>query len=501
MTSVALPEKMMPEHSDKKKIEVLLGHYIDGSISEVEAEEFLACLQAHPEWKREITDQIFLEVDLRNPDIVEDFSGSDPELPFGLPCECQRAVDVCPKRPTDAYLPRHSYFRLFSSFLTLSILVVGLAISLFFLARLFVPSGANGHFASISKTTNCLWGDSLIRTSPGTRLGPCTLRLEQGIALIHFDCGVAVSLEGPSVFEIKGQKHGILHSGRLLATVESPEGKGFVVDTPDSKITDLGTKFGVYAPQNEPSEIYVLDGSVEVLPKQRENILLLEKGDSLTVGSRNGNNGTVSLTEHQVGTSMGRGKEAWVVSHEDTLITAAKAFPKGVSEPFLHVKTETEEDSRADRKAIFSIDLSSLSNRLRSFSEATLFLSFGPTEIGYGTNVPDATFTVYGLVNEQWDDWSEETIRWDNFPGNQSRNSLDPEIWVPLGQFIIKQGQRNGTVRIKGEKLFDFLRQDTNELVTFAIVCDTFATETYSLVFGFANRFHSELQPPRLSFK
>ena len=391
-------------------------------------------------------------------------------------------------------------------------LLLGMALIVVF-GCFFAPTFQKDRsFATITKTTNCLWGDSTAKTAPGSRLGHCILRLEQGVALIHYDCGVTVSLEGPSVFEIKKEKHGILHSGRLMATIETPEGQGFTVDTPDSSIKDLGTKFGVYAPKNEPSIVDVIDGSIEISSRTSDKTYFLQKGESLVFASQQENADLPRVSPAsridgrfdtiQLSTAAGRGKEAWTIFDPDTLKFAAEVFPRGISDAFLLVKADTFSRAYGDRKAIFSIDMAFLTEKEKSaIEEAVLYLSYGPTELGYATGVTDSTFTVYGLIDESLDDWDPATLGWTNFPGNDSRSKLLAKHWTSLGTFMIKQGSREGIVQIDGESLTNFIQRDTNKLVTFAIVCDTYAIEDYSLVFGFANKYHPTLMPPRLKIQ
>lgn len=368
------------------------------------------------------------------------------------------------------------------------------------------------YFATITKTTNCLWGDSTAKTAPGSRLGHCTLHLEQGVALIHYDCGVTVSLEGPSIFEIKKAKHGILHSGRLMATIETLEGQGFIVDTPDSSIKDLGTKFGVYAPKSEPSIVDVIDGSIEISSRTSDKTYFLQKGESLVFASQQENADLPRMSHAsktggrfdtiQLSTAAGRGKEAWTVFAPNTLKLAAETFPQGISDTFLFVKADTPSRAYGDRKAIFSIDTTFLTAKEKvTIDEAALYLSYGPTELGYASGVTDSTFTVYGLMDESLDDWDPVTLDWASFPGNAPRSKLMAKHWTSLGTFTIKQGSREGIVQVAGESLTNFVRRDTNGLVTFAIVCDTHAIEDYSLVFGFANKYHPTLMPPRLKIQ
>jgi hypothetical protein len=90
------------------------------------------------------------------------------------------------------------------------------------------------------------------------------LRIERGLAEIHFQCGARVILEGPSVLEVISGKSARLAAGKLTARV--PEtGIGFEVLSPEGKVIDLGTEFGVLADKGS-TEVYVFRGKVEAMP-------------------------------------------------------------------------------------------------------------------------------------------------------------------------------------------------------------------------------------------
>jgi hypothetical protein len=90
------------------------------------------------------------------------------------------------------------------------------------------------------------------------------LRIERGLAEIHFQCGARVILEGPSVLELISTKSARLASGKLTARVPATA-IGFEVLSPEGKVIDLGTEFGVVA-DNGTTEVYVFQGKVEALP-------------------------------------------------------------------------------------------------------------------------------------------------------------------------------------------------------------------------------------------
>ena len=86
-------------------------------------------------------------------------------------------------------------------------------------------------------------------------------KLDEGLLKIQYDQGVNVVVEGPAEFVI--QKKGLeLTFGKVYSCV-SEMGRGFTVDTPNSRFVDLGTEFGVLVDKDATSELHVLKGEVQ----------------------------------------------------------------------------------------------------------------------------------------------------------------------------------------------------------------------------------------------
>ena len=88
------------------------------------------------------------------------------------------------------------------------------------------------------------------------------LTLTEGLVQIQTDRGVSLTIEAPSVFELRPEGDMYLHYGRVSAFV-SPQGVGFTISTENARVVDLGTEFGVYVDQNTTSEIHVFKGQVQ----------------------------------------------------------------------------------------------------------------------------------------------------------------------------------------------------------------------------------------------
>jgi hypothetical protein len=90
------------------------------------------------------------------------------------------------------------------------------------------------------------------------------LQIERGLAEIHFQCGARVVLEGPSTLELISSKSARLKFGKLTARVPA-DAIGFEILSPQGRVIDLGTEFGVHA-ANGTTDVYVFQGQVEALP-------------------------------------------------------------------------------------------------------------------------------------------------------------------------------------------------------------------------------------------
>jgi hypothetical protein len=114
--------------------------------------------------------------------------------------------------------------------------------------------------ATLLFADNCQWGKAN-RYVEGQRLTAGSLHLERGLAVLRFDGGAAVVLEGPTELELVSRGFARLASGRL--TVRAPEeAAGFTVRTPASDVVDLGTEFAVVVERGGATELHVLEGEV-----------------------------------------------------------------------------------------------------------------------------------------------------------------------------------------------------------------------------------------------
>lgn len=107
------------------------------------------------------------------------------------------------------------------------------------------------------------------------------LKLERGLAEVHFRNGAELILEGPADLEIQGKGRGFLHRGRV--SVRVPErASGFTLESPGGRVVDLGTAFGVHVAAEGTTEAEVFEGKVQVRPRGKSEQVVLAENEKFT---------------------------------------------------------------------------------------------------------------------------------------------------------------------------------------------------------------------------
>ncbi len=366
--------------------------------------------------------------------------------------------------------------------------------------------------ATLTEAKNCRWAESSLPTVQGSRIGPGFYELVEGLATFTFESGAVLTLEAPSTLEITDAMNCHLRKGALIADV--PESAiGFTVDTPDATVVDFGTKFGVSANDDGYYVVQVLEGLVEVTDKENKATRPLTMGQRITVGGENLPDPSSETPNparsadpdfddgwQRLTTAYGDGADSFI--QLGTYKATASALREFGHDPIMRVK-RADGDEKTCRKAYARFDLSAL--EIKKLSAAKLSLTIVPGELGFATLCPDATFSVYGLTDESQDSWSEIGRNWQSapahLPGSKDYHLPDPSKTTKLGEFTIEQGTTSGTVSIEGEALVDFLKVDTNGLVTFIICRDTDETDKGGYAHEFATRENRTASAPTLKIR
>ncbi len=125
-------------------------------------------------------------------------------------------------------------------------------------------SPATGNVAWLVNAQDCLWAGESDTPGRDMRAGK-TLRLERGLAEIEFDRGARLILQGPASLELLSGNGARLLSGVMTAHVP-PRARGFMIESPQGKIIDLGTEFGLAVDGRGGTTVRVFEGTVEAAP-------------------------------------------------------------------------------------------------------------------------------------------------------------------------------------------------------------------------------------------
>ena len=362
-----------------------------------------------------------------------------------------------------------------------------------------VPRPAPATLATLVETNGARWENSALPTAPGSRLAAGRLRLADGVARIIFQSGAEVSLEAPAELELTGPNACFLHTGALTAHV--PErAKGFVVGTANARLVDHGTDFGISTDATGRAQVQVLQGEVELEHGRNGEKLRLLTRESAAVTAVRFRPGDSNESEPDrfaflrgaqpptltITTAGGAGDAAYVVSPDS---------PIHHSDTLLLLKNATSAAYR--RKAFLRFDLAPL--RTRNIASATLTLNFEPTGFGYASLTDECVFAVYGLTDDAEDDWSAESLTWENAPAfSPDGGGVDVSRATKLGTFTMPRNVVGGAFSISGEKLAEFLNGDMNRRATLIVVRETALPKSTSAVHGFAGNHHPALAPPTL---
>jgi hypothetical protein len=135
--------------------------------------------------------------------------------------------------------------------------------------------------ASLASTVDAVWSAPLPARA---RLSAGKLQLKEGVAQLVFAKGAVVSLEAPVELELVNDGLCRLLSGAVAANVP-PDAVGFTVLTPEMRIVDLGTAFGVRIGSDAATEIHVFEGEIDLFEAvDGATANRLRKGDAVRKG-------------------------------------------------------------------------------------------------------------------------------------------------------------------------------------------------------------------------
>jgi hypothetical protein len=418
-----------------------------------------------------------------------------------------------------------------SSRLSLYVAVTSTAALLLLLLYVYInPRPVHQEVAVLTDCINASWVNPDDDVERGTRLmtgqGPSALK--KGIVTLLYDDGVQVVIEGPAEYELLTSTEIALQYGRLFATV-SGAGKGFTVRTPNSRIIDLGTEFGVRAGTRGDTELHVFKGMTTLIAGMRnteKELVEVHAGQARQVDTYNADIQAIQLDKHSFARSIdSRTQSVWrgetTIELSDTLkgkltpVCPAPNTPTSLEAPGQAVKTLFDHQAPdgslnapgfflpisnnpyingiflpngADGPVALTADGSirwdvppapvrqkiglvrfDISSVARDRRGAVLSVSVR------GLVGKDKPVAVYGLLDQAADNWPESQIHYANAPGFRpaplGRYDLDASVWQKLGTMSFAD---TGTAVSSPDKLSldGFIEQDTNHLLTLAFICE-----------------------------
>lgn len=169
-------------------------------------------------------------------------------------------------------------------------LLVGILLTAFLLPPFLAPPPVQNCVATLIAEEACEW-DKGIKLQEGQRLAEGPLALKSGAAVLRFDGGALMFMRGQVSVELRSRSQAALHSGNVIVKAED-QAAGFLLDTPNSRVVDLGTEFAVNVGESGATEVHVLEGLVSYTqPSPSSSIVasdevLLAAGQAVRFGSR-----------------------------------------------------------------------------------------------------------------------------------------------------------------------------------------------------------------------
>jgi len=235
--------------------DTLIQHYLEGTLTDAEAEELHTLLQNEPQLGSKLLQHFEMDAMLR------------ATKPLAVPGKVIQPALVPKRRFT------------FATVTTVAAMAACIALMGAWMAMSWLKSDVEETTASVAVLTrgvNLEWDSAAI--APGTPLSPGLLKLKSGIAQIEFYQGARVLIEGPAELQLISSGEATCTRGKLSANVP-PQAKGFRINTPKGTIVDLGTEFGLDVSEAS-SEVHVFKGEVE-LHKAAESMKSLKEGQAM----------------------------------------------------------------------------------------------------------------------------------------------------------------------------------------------------------------------------
>lgn len=270
---------------------------IDGTISNEDFARLDHAIRTNPDVANHYAEFMLLYAGLRQPGQVSTFftesgsksdSGLDMEMWNELASfeKTAQTVEVAEPSQIEPILSSSaSSVRIEHKTSRMAIYASIISIAALLMMGVFVylnPHDTNSIVGVLTRTVDAEWQDNNAAAQAGQDLRKGKFNLRHGLAEIRFDSGASVILEGPARIELISSNSMNVLEGKIVATVVR-DAIGFVVNTPQGKVLDLGTEFGIQVDQSGQSQVHVFAGEVLLYPTLQDGHLKVSQGDAKSV--------------------------------------------------------------------------------------------------------------------------------------------------------------------------------------------------------------------------
>ena len=271
---------MMDQNERMTEFDRLLAGAFSGQISQQEAERINELIRSNSQCRHRYYEFLKLNLALHelkgagqtehlkefNPGLWEDLASYEKQAPpilisKGLEHKSQHSTAMLSIEKPSYKISKLSFLTLITSIAALIFLIV-----LVNVIEVDKPEIA----AVLTDNIDSVWLDDDTGYEIGANLR-CyeePYELAKGFIELTFYDGTEVVLEAPVKFTLNAMDEMTLYSGKLYATVEQ-NASGFTVNTPYSRIIDMGTEFGVNVESDGNTSVHMIKGSASLIPGQK----------------------------------------------------------------------------------------------------------------------------------------------------------------------------------------------------------------------------------------
>ncbi|WP_299468718.1 hypothetical protein [uncultured Gimesia sp.] len=240
----------------------------DSEFSDSEFEEFQSFLFSHPE-----AVQYYFEYSDINSGVQVDISERLKTLEESALGETAPAPQVLRDVPSGKRIPIINYVLVSAATLILVLTMEWMIAGGYF--RRQAPDSLTEktltelpYVATLTRSTDCIWGGESLPEFSGQRLLTEDLILEQGVAELRFDSGARLIIEGPTKIKLVTGCCASIDYGKVVLHGYEPTPE-FSLITPQLTFHDIGTEYGAKIDKDGQVDLYVFEGAVRVDSNQK----------------------------------------------------------------------------------------------------------------------------------------------------------------------------------------------------------------------------------------